>query len=53
MGILPKDEKLSPKTEPRNFFIYGKTMSGLYLRQNDVGEKLFFKFLSTPVSSKY
>lgn len=28
MGILPKDEKLEPKTEPRNFFIYGATMSG-------------------------
>ncbi len=25
---LPKDEKLSPKTQPHNFFIYGKTMSG-------------------------
>lgn len=26
--VLPKDEKLSPKCEPKNFFIYGKTMSG-------------------------
>lgn len=25
---LPKDEKLKPKTQPHNFFIYGKTMSG-------------------------
>lgn len=25
---LPKDEKLTPKTQPHNFFIYGKTMSG-------------------------
>lgn len=25
---LPKDEKLQPKTQPHNFFIWGKTMSG-------------------------
>lgn len=25
---LPKDEKLNPKTQPRNFFIWGATMSG-------------------------
>lgn len=25
---LPKDEKLHPKTQPHNFFIFGKTMSG-------------------------
>lgn len=25
---LPKDEKLHPKTQPRNFFIWGATMSG-------------------------
>lgn len=28
MSILPKDEKLAPKPEPRNFFIWGATMSG-------------------------
>ena len=25
---LPKDEKLQPKTQPHNFFIWGATMSG-------------------------
>lgn len=28
MSILPKNEVLQPKTEPKNFFIYGATMSG-------------------------
>lgn len=28
MFKLPKDETLKPKCQPKNFFIYGKTMSG-------------------------
>lgn len=28
MISLPKDQKLKPKSQPHNFFIYGKTMSG-------------------------
>lgn len=28
MISLPKDQKLKPKKQPHNFFIYGKTMSG-------------------------
>ena len=28
MITLPKDEKLTPKNQPRNFFIWGETMSG-------------------------
>lgn len=28
MSILPKNEKIAPQVEPKNFFIYGATMSG-------------------------